>query len=61
MTLKNIGATMTHDAPIEIGGRSSSILLEMADGDRLGLFEITTETMIVMSNSEIFDCRRTDE
>lgn len=61
VTLKNIGATMTHEAPIEIGGRSSSILLEVADGDRLGLFEITAETMIVMSNGEIFDCRRSDE
>lgn len=61
VTLKNIGATMTHDALIEIGGRSSAILLEMADGERLGLFEITAETMIVMSNSEIFDCRRADE
>jgi hypothetical protein len=61
VTLKNLGATMTHDAPVEIGGRSSSILLEVADGDRLGLFEITAETMIVMGNGEIFDCRRADE
>lgn len=61
VTLKSIGATMTHDAPIQIGGRNSSVLLQMADGDRLGLFEINAETMIVMSNGEIFDCRRTDE
>lgn len=61
VTLRNIGATMTHEAAIQIGGRNSSVLLQMADGDRLGLFEITAETMIVMSNSEIFDCRRAEE
>jgi hypothetical protein len=37
------------------------VTIDLADGERLGLFEITAESMIVMSGGEIFDCRRASE
>jgi hypothetical protein len=61
VTLKNLGATLGHDGPVRVGGRSSAVTIDLADGERLGLFEITAESMIVMSGGEIFDCRRAAE
>jgi hypothetical protein len=61
VTLRNPGVTMAHDDPIAIGDSNSSFLLEMDDGERLGLFEITPMTMVIMSNDYVFNCRRAAE
>lgn len=57
-TIHNIGATMNHDGAQPIGGREDALLIDFADGERLGLFSVQPDSMIIWASSGIFDCAR---
>lgn len=49
---------MSYDLVEPIGSRPNAWSMELADGTVLGLFDITRNSMIMMGNSEIFDCKK---
>lgn len=57
-SMRPLGITQPYEWMDSIGERSNALRIEFADGETIGLFDITAEAMIMMGSGMIFDCSR---